>query len=92
MNKRKTTEVITYWSHDNGSVLLIFLFSESILQVNTKDLAVLADINSGVMKLEVDEVVIDSIQQYSIVKRSTRATGLEYSLNQRTAEINSDRQ
>ena len=91
--------VIVYACDDPGSVLLTFLIPESILHIfhelNTEDLAVLA--NSGVMNLEVDEVVIDDIQQYSTVKvaadsdKSTKQTGLEYYLHQRTTEMTSER-
>ena len=84
---------ITYGSHDDGSVLLTFLIPESFLHIfgelNTEDLAILAD--NGVMKLEVNEVVIDNIEQYSTMKRSGNATGLEYCLSQRAAEMTSDR-
>ena len=85
--------VTTYALYDPGSVLLTFLIPESILHIfselNTEDLAILAD--SGVMKLEVNEVVIDNIQQYSTVKRSASGTGLEYYLSQRAAEMTSDK-
>ena len=89
---------IVYAFYDPGSVLLTFLIPESIHHIlhelNTEDLAILAD--SGVMKLEVDEVVFDNIQQYSTVKRSaidlevsfgssehTKSTGLESYLTER---------
>ena len=99
--------VIVYVCHDPGCVLLTFLIPESILHIfhelNTEDLTILA--NSGVMKLEVDEVVIDNIQWYSIVKspsgkleidadsgEPTKPTGLEYYLQQRgTTDMNSER-
>ena len=97
---------ITYGFHDPGSVLLTFLIPETILHLfdepNTEDLAILAD--SGVMKLEADEVVIDNIQKYSTAKRSaidleldfvsgecTKPTGLEYYLKERATEMTSDR-
>ena len=97
---------ITYGFFDPGSVLLTFLIPETIFHIfhdlNTEDLAILAD--SGVMKLEVDEVVIDNIQQYSTVKRHaidlqvavegdgcTKPTGLEYYLKERAREITSER-
>ena len=87
------TAVITYAFYDSSSVLLTFLIPESFLHIfselNTEDLAILAD--SGVMKLEVNEKVIDNIEQYSTVKRSGNATGLEYYLSQRSAEMTSDR-
>ena len=58
--------VIVYAFYDPGSVLLTFLIPESICHIfhelNTEDLAILAD--SGVMSLEIDEVVIDNIQKY----------------------------
>ena len=91
--------VIVYACDDPGSVLLTFLIPESVLHIfhelNTEDLAILA--NGGVMNLEVDEVVIDDIQQYSTVKvaadsdKSTKQTGLEYYLHQRTTEMTSER-
>ena len=85
--------VITYAFYDSSSVLLTFLIPESFLHIfselNTEDLAILAD--SGVIKLEVNEKVIDNIEQYSTVKRSGSATGLEYYLSQRAAEMTSDR-
>ena len=62
--------VIVYHSQDPGSILLTFLIPKSILHIfhelNTEDLTILA--NSGVMMLEVDELVIDNIQQYTSVK------------------------
>ena len=88
-----TKTVITYAFYAPGSVLLTFLIPESILHIfselNPEDLAILAD--SGMMKLEVNEVVIDNIEQCSTVKRSGNATGLEYYLSQRAAEMTSDR-
>ena len=91
--------VIVYAYNDSSSVLLTFLIPESILyifhELNTEDLTILA--NSGVMKLEVNGMVIDDIQQYSIVKiaadsnKSTKATGLEYYLQQRATEMTSER-
>ena len=84
---------ITYCFHDPGSVLLTFLIPENIFHIfhelNTEDLALLAD--SGVMKLKIDEVIFYNIQQYSTVKRSTKATGLWYYLSQRAAEMTSNR-
>ena len=90
---------IPYGFHDPGSVLLTFLIPETILHIflelNTEDLALLAD--SGVMKLEVDEVVIDDIQQYSAIVvavdsgECTKPTGLEYFLKERATEMTSDR-
>ena len=71
--------VIVYACNYPGSGLLIFLIPESILhsfhELNSEDLTILA--NSGVMKLEVDEVVIDNVQQYSAVQSPTKVTGLE---------------
>ena len=96
--------VITYGFHDPGSVLLTFLIPETIFyifhELNTEDLAILAD--RCVMKLEIDEVVIDNIQQYCAVKNRavevpvdsgerTKPTGLEYYLKQRATEITSER-
>ena len=88
-----------YASDDLGSVLLTFLIPESILhffhELNTEDLTILA--NSGVMKLEVDEVVIDNIQQYSTVKvaadsgERTKQTGLKYYLQQRATDMTPER-
>ena len=97
---------IVYAFNDPGSVLLTFLIPESIHHIfhelNTEDLAILAD--SGVMKLEVDEVVIDNIQQYSSVKisatdlelsvgsgESTKSTWLEDYLKERVTETSSER-
>ena len=97
---------IVYAFYDPGSVLLTFLIPESIHHIfhelNTEDLAILAD--SGVMKLEVDEVVCDNIQQYSTVERSaidfevsfgsgehTKSTGLECYLKERVTELSSER-
>ena len=98
--------VTVYAFHDPGCVLLTFLIPESILHIfhelNTEDLTILA--NSGVMKLEVDEVIIENIQQYSTVKshagrlrvaaesgEPTKQTGLEYYLQQRAKEMTSER-
>ena len=96
--------VITYAFYDPGSVLLTFLIPDTIFHIfhelNTEDLGLLAD--SGVMKLEVDEVVIDNIQQYCTVKshavevaveggERTKRTGLEYYLKERATEITSER-
>ena len=91
--------VTVYAFHDPGCVLLTFLIPESILHIfhelNTEDLTILA--NGGVMKLEVDEVVIDNIQQYSVVKvaassdKSTKPDGLEYHLQQRATDMTSER-
>ena len=95
---------ITYCFYDEGCVLLTFLIPETILHIfhdlNAEDLAILAD--SGVMKLEVDKVVIDNIQQYSTVKsravevavegvKCTKPTGLEYYLKERATEMTSER-
>ena len=95
-------ELITYAFYDPGSVLLTFLIPESIVHIfhelNSEDLAILADI--GVMKLEVDEVVIVNTQQYCTLKRHaveiavgsgehTKPTGLEYYLKLRATEITS---
>ena len=94
--------VITYAFYDPGSVLLTFLIPESILHIfhelNTEDLAILADI--GVMKLEIDEVEIGNTQQYCTLKshaveiavdsgEHTKATGLEYYLKVRATEMTS---
>ena len=96
--------VITYAFYDPGSVLLTFLIPETIHHIfhelSTEDLTILAD--SGVMKLEVDEVVIDNIQQYCTVKNHpvevaveggdrTKPTGLEYYLKERATEITSEK-
>ena len=94
---------ITYCFYDEGCVLLTFLIPETILHIfhelNAEDLAILAD--SGVMKLEIDEVVINNIQQYSTVKsravevaveggERTKPTGLEYYLKERATEMTSE--
>ena len=96
--------VIVYAFYDPGSVLLTFLIPETIHHIfhelSTEDLTILAD--SGVMKLEVDEVVIDNIQQYCTVKshavevaveggECTKRTGLEHYLKERATEITSER-
>ena len=98
--------VIVYACNDPGSILLTFLIPESIIHIfpelNTEDLTILA--NSGVMKLEVDEVIVNNIQQYSTVKthsgklkvaaesgQPTKQTGLEYYLQQRATEMTSER-
>ena len=92
-------EFIVYACNDPGCVLLTFLIPESIIHIfhelNTEDLAILA--NSGVMKMEADEVVIDNIQYHSTVKvpagsdKSTKRTGLEYHLEQKATEMTSER-
>ena len=96
--------VITYAFYDPGSVLLTFLIPEIISHIfhelNTEDLAILAD--SGLMKLEIDELVIDNIQNYSTVKshavevaveggERSKPTGLEYYLKERATEMTSER-
>ena len=96
--------VITFGFHDPGSVLLTFLIPASIFHIfnelNVEDLAILAD--SGVMSLEIDEIVIDKVQQYCTVKshavdvavdggECTKPTGLEYYLKERATEITSER-
>ena len=96
--------VITYGSHHPGSVLLTFLVPASIIHIfndlNTEDLFILAD--SGVMSLEIDEIVIDKIQQYCTVKSHAvhvavdggeciKPTGLECYLKERATEIVSER-
>ena len=96
--------VITYAFYDSGSVLLTFLIPESIFHIfhelNTEDLAILAD--RGVMKLEIDEVVIDNIQHYGTVKshavevaveggERTKPTRLEHYLKERATEFSSER-
>ena len=85
--------VIVYACNDPGCVLLTFLIPESIVHIfhelNTEDLTILA--NSGVMKLEVDEVVVDNIQQYTTVQSLTKPTGLEYYLQQRATQMTSER-
>ena len=95
--------VITFGSHDPGSVLLTFLIPASIFHIfndlNTEDLAILAD--NGVMSLEIDEIIIDNIQQYCTVKshavevavnsEHTKPTGLESYLKERATEITSER-
>ena len=84
--------VIVYACNDPGCVLT-FLIPESILHIfrelNTEDLTILA--NSGVMRLEVDDVVIDNIQKYSTVQSPIKVTGLEYYLQQRATEMTSER-
>ena len=96
--------VITYGFHGIGSVLLTFLIPDTILHIfhelNAEDLGLLAD--SGVIRLEIDEVVIDNIQQYCTVKscavevaidsnECTKPTGLERYLKERGTEITSER-
>ena len=91
--------VIVYAFHDPGSILLTFLIPMSIIHIfhelNTEDLTILA--NSGVMKLEVDEMVIDNIQQYTTVKvaadsgETTKQTGLKYYLQQRATDMTPER-
>ena len=96
--------VITFGFHDPGSVLLTFLVPASIFHIfndlNAEDLAILAD--SGVMSLEIDEIVIDEIQEYCTVKshaievavnsgERTKPIGLEYYLKERATEITSER-
>ena len=91
--------VIVYVDHDPGSILLTFLIPESIVHIfhdlNTEDLTILA--NSHVMKLEVDKLVINNIQEYSTVKvaadsdKSTKQTGLEYYLQQRATDMTPER-
>ena len=91
--------VIVYAFHDPGSILLTFLIPMSILHIfyelNTEDLTILA--NSGVMKLEVDEMIINNIQQYTTVKvaadssEHTKQTGLKYYLQQRATDMTSER-
>ena len=90
--------VIVYVGHDLGSILT-FLIPESIVHIfhelNAEDLTIIA--NSRVMKLEVDERVIDNIQQDTTVKvaadssEHTKQTGLEYYLQQRATEMTSER-
>ena len=95
---------ITYCFYGEGCVLLTFLIPVSISHIfhelNAEDLAILAD--SGVMKLEVNGVIIGNIQQYSTVKRSaivvavdssgcTKPTGLEYYLKKRATKMTSER-
>ena len=85
--------VIVYACNELGSILLTFLIPESVLHIfhelNSEDLTILA--NSGVMKLEVDEVVIDNVQRYSAVHSPTKVTGLEYYLQERATEMTSER-
>ena len=91
--------VIVYVGHDPGSILLTFLIPESILYIfhdlNTEDLTILA--NSGVMKLQVDKLVINNIQEYSAVKivadssEPTKPTGLKYYLQQRATDMTPER-
>ena len=84
--------VIVYACNDLGCVLT-FLIPESISHIfhelNTEDLTILA--NSGVMKLEVSDVVIDNIQKYSAIQSPTKVTGLEYYLQERATEMTSER-
>ena len=99
-----TKAVITYTFYARGSVLITFLIPESIVHIfnelNTEDLGLLAD--SGVMSLEIGEIIIDDIQQYCTVKshavevaveggECTKPTGLEYYLKERATEITSER-
>ena len=94
---------LTYGFHYPGSVLLTFLIPASISHIfhelNTEDLAILA--NSGVIRLEIDEIVTD-IQQYRTVKSHavevavdsgewTKPTGLEHYLKKRATEMTSER-
>ena len=83
---------LVYACNDPGFGLT-FLIPESIshifCELNTEDLTILA--NSGVMKLEVDDVVIDNIQKYSAVQSPTKVTGLEYYLQERATEMTSER-
>ena len=96
--------VITYALYDPGSVLLTFLIPDAIFHIfhelNTEDLGFLAD--SGVMSLEIGEIIIDNIQQYHTVKNHavevaveggehTKPTGLEYYLKKRDTEMTSER-
>ena len=95
--------VITYGFHDVGSVLLTFLIPDTVLHIfhelNAEDLGLLAD--SGVIRLEIDEIVTD-IQQYCTVKsravevaveggKRTKPTGLEHCLKERATEMTSER-
>ena len=97
--------VIVYACNNPGCVLT-FLIPESISHIfhelNTEDLTILA--NSGVMKLEVGDVVIDNIRQHSTLKshsvkleiaadsgEPTKQTGLECYLQQRVTDMTSER-
>ena len=98
--------VIVYACNYPGFRLLIFFIPESILHIfhelNTEDLTILA--NSGVMKLEVGEEVLDNIRQHSTLKshsvqlkiaadsgEPTKPTGLEYYLQQRATDMTSEK-
>ena len=98
--------VMVYSCNDPSSILLTFLIPESIVHIfhelNAEDLTIL--VNSGVMKLEVDGVVIHDIQDYSTVKshsgklevadesgEPTKQTELKYYLKQRDTEMTSER-
>ena len=91
--------VISYAFYDPDSILT-FLIPESIIHIfhdlNTEDLAILA--NSSVMSLELEQMVIENIQQHCTVKVDvhdssvpTKPNGLEFHLQQRTAEMTSER-
>ena len=91
--------VIAYAFYDPDCILT-FLIPECILHIfhelNTEDLTILAD--SGVMSLECKQMVIENIQQHYTAKVDvhdsgllTKPIGLEYHLQQRAAEMTSER-
>ena len=91
--------VITYAFYDPDCILT-FLIPECILHIfhelNTEDLTILAD--TGVMSLECKQMVIENIQQHCTGKVDahdsgvlTKPTGLEYYLQQRAADMTSER-
>ena len=96
---------IVYASCDPGSVILNFLIPESICHVlhelSEEDLAILAV--AGVLKLRIDEFVIENIQKYATNKSKisqshqtqtsgehAKPTSLEYYLQQRQNEMQPD--
>ena len=91
--------VITYASYDPDCILT-FLIPECILHIfyelNTEDLTILAD--SGVISLESKQMVIENIQQHCTAQVGvhdsgvlTKPIGLEYHLQQKAAEMTSER-
>ena len=97
---------IVYASQDPGSIILSFLLPVTVYhnkifhELNEEDLAVLADI--GVLRLEMDDLVIDSIQEHATKSTpdtqveqimnadSAKPTGLEYYLRERQHEVTFD--
>jgi len=99
-------KVMPYAFHDPGCVLFTFLIPENISHIlhelNSEDLAILAKV--GVMRLEIDELVIENIQKFSTVNvgaaeletavgnsESTKAAGLKYYLQERASEMTPER-